>query len=285
MKRTLLWAAAIAIAACPARGQSACSPPGMYAGVDLLFLSPKISDQGLSDIFFYGNVPATAEYGGSLDAPLEFAQRVTLGYQGELGGGTRVRWFTFDNDLDYVGTWENGGPVVDIEGNLNLDVDAIDAEFTQSGNFRTWTWMAAAGARYGRVSFLEEEINFEDVPAAVFLGTTGVEFEGAGPTFAVEACRSIFWEGFSLFGNCRTALLFGDTDVFSAFDGDGRYHINNDFVQIWELQAGGRYLVPLTDSCDLVGATFWEAQRWDSDSNFLGDLAFHGFGTQIGLVY
>jgi hypothetical protein len=285
MKRTLLWAATLALVAGHAHGQSACSPSGLYAAVDLLYLSPKISDQGLSDIFFYGNVPASAEYGGSLDAPLEFAQRVTLGYQGELGGGARVRWFTFDNELDYVGEWENGGPVIDLLGGAELDVDAIDAELTQRGNFRAWTWMASGGARYGRVSFLEETINFEDIPAAVFLGTTGVVFEGGGPTFAVEACRSVIWDGFSLFGNCRTSLLFGDTDVHSAFDGDGQYHINNDFVQVWELQSGGRFLVPLMPGLDLIGAIFWEAQRWDSDSNFLGDLAFHGFGTQVGILY
>jgi hypothetical protein len=283
MKRAFLQATSLLLIANCA-GAAPCIQPGFYSGVDLLFLSPKISDIGITNIFFFGEVPAGAEFGGSFDSPLEFAQRVFVGYQGDQGGGARVRWFTFDNDLDYVGEWENGGPELELIGTANLDVDAIDAELTQIGAFRNWTWMGSAGVRYGRVN-LSETINFEDIPAAVFEEQTGVNFEGAGPTLSVEGARPFLMNGISIFANARTSLLFGDIDLRSSFVEDGLVHINNEFAQVWEFQAGTRARIPLTQTVDLFGGIFWEAQRWDSDTGLLGDLAFHGFGAQFGFFF
>jgi hypothetical protein len=260
----------------------------LYTGIDLLFLSPKISDQGFSDLFFpCCELPSTAHQDGTLGTELEFAQRVFVGYQGAGGGGVRVRWFTFDSELEYNGEWENGGAPLLLHGGLNIDVDYIDAELTQIGAFQTWTWLGSAGVRYGRAQIEEQDINFEDIPAAVFLDTTGMLFEGAGPTLSVEGARPILWSGFSIFANARTSLLFGDTDVATPFfDGPtATFTVDNDFVQVWEFQIGTRYFCPVSDGVDFFSGVFWEAQRWDSDSGFLGDLAFHGLGTQFGFLY
>lgn len=261
----------------------AAAEEGIYSGVDLLFLAPKISNQGVVRLFYYGDTPSVTNENGSISSDLEFGQRVFLGYEGDGGGGVRVRWFTFDQDLDYVGEAENG-VVIPLAGTLNLDVDAIDSELTQRGSFRNWQWQGSAGARWARVSLRENEINFEDIPDFAWAGSTGVEFSGAGPTFAVQGNRPILTEGFSIFGSARTALLYGDANVWSAFDSNGRYDIHNEFVQVWELQAGAQ-MVNEFDAFDFVSAIFWEAQRWDSDSGFLGDLGFHGFGAQAGIRY
>jgi hypothetical protein len=259
---------------------------GIYSGVDLLFLSPKISNQGLQEVFLYGDLPPAGnyEYEGSLDTPLDFAQRLFVGYQGEGGGGVRVRWFTFDNTLDYVGEWEGGGGPIVIEGGLNIDVDYIDAELTQMGSFHNWTWLGSAGVRYGRAAITEQFINWEDIPAALYLDETGVEFEGAGPTVSVEGARPIFYPGLSIFANCRTSLLFGESNLALPFL-DEPITIDNDFVQVWEIQAGVRHQKVVMDAFNVFSGIFWEAQRWDSDSGFLGDLAFHGFGCQIGVLF
>jgi hypothetical protein len=282
MKRAIFATALLLVANCA--WAVPCIQPGFYSGIDLLFLSPKISDVGITNIFFFGEVPAAAEFEGSFDSPLEFAQRLFVGYQGDQGGGVRVRWFTFDNDLEYVGEWENGGPELELLGTANLDVDALDAELTQIGAFRTWTWMGSAGVRYGRVN-LSEDINFEDIPAAVFDDPTGVNFEGAGPTLSVEGARPLLMNGFSIFANARTSLLFGDIDLRSPFIQDGLFQIHNEFAQVWEFQAGGRLRRPVTQAVDVFGGIFWEAQRWESDSGLLGDLAFHGFGSQFGFFF
>jgi hypothetical protein len=288
MKRTILWTAAIALLACRPAAAQVCGQPGAYATVDLLFLSPKVNDQSVQTIFYDGdNLPAAADTEGSLDSQLEFAQRFTTGYQGDQGGGVRFRWFTFDNELEYTGNWENGGPEIEILGTAELEIDSYDFEVTQSGAFRTWTLTGAAGARYAQIELSSVDINFTDIPAfnpLVF--NPGVEFQGAGPTVFLEACRPIVWEGLSIFGNARTAILYGDqTQVYSGFEGgDATILINNDYLQVWEIQMGGRYLCPVTDNIDMISGIFWEAQRWETESEYL-DFALHGFAAQFGLLF
>lgn len=274
----------LSLALCSLLTSVAAADEGWYANIDMLFIAPKISDQGVTNIFYYGGIPSITRQGGSIESPLEFAQRVNLGYEGECGGGLRVRWFTFDNNVDYVGEVEEGGPPISLAGQINLDVDAIDSELTQRGNFQNWDWRVSGGARYARVSLREEDINFEDLSDIVWFGSTGVEFEGAGPTFSAEGNRPILFDGLSIFARARTALLFGETDVWSAFEGGGRYRVHNEFVQVWEFQLGLESEREY-EWFDLVSGIFWEAQRWDSDSGFLGDLAFHGFGARLGIEY
>ena len=256
---------------------------GIYGGIDLLFLAPKISNQGVNRIFYYGDLPTVTGEDGSISSDLEFAQRLYVGYEGDGGAGVQVRWFTFDNELNYVGQVQNGS-LISLAGAVNLDVDAIDAELVQNGDFSNWEWRGTAGVRWGRVRNREIAINFEDVPDFVWAGSTGVEFDGAGPTFSVLGQRPICFDGLSLFASGRTALLYGNIDVWSAFNAAGRYAIQNEFVQVWEFQAGLRCEKEF-DAFDLVSGIFWEAQRWDSDSGFLGDLGFHGFGVRAGIEY
>lgn len=284
MKRTF-WATVCAVAVASTAGATPpTAAPGMYSGIDLLFLSPKLNSANVTDIFYYGDAPGGGEGFGSIDEPLEFAQRVFVGYQGEAGGGMQVRWFTFDNDLEYAGAWENGSEIP-LNGDVNLDVDALDIELTQRGNFGIWNLWVTGGVRYGRLDLTEGAINFEDVPAFIYPGRTGTEFEGAGPTVSLQAARDVLWDGVSIFGNARTALLFGDTELSSAFFDESPLIVQNDCVQVWEFQFGTRVQRPVTEAMDLIVGIFWEAQRWDSDSNLLGDLAFHGFGTQVALLY
>lgn len=257
---------------------------GLYATIDLLFLSPKLSNTGIGNIFYYDNAPSIISQDGSVASELDFSQRLTLGYEGDQGGGAQVRWFTFDNTLDYVGTVDEGGPPILLSGGLNIDVDAIDAEIVQRGNFRVWDWIATAGARYARASVREEAINFEDLSDIIWFGSTGVQFEGAGPTVSVGGEREVIWEGFSIFARGRTALLYGDTTLWSAFRNGGVWTNHDDFVQAWELQLGVQ-MEHEYENVDCLMGIFWEAQRWDSDSQLLGDLGFHGFGVRTGFEY
>ncbi len=275
------------LALCPsflaATSVTARADQGWQAKVDLLLLAPKISETGVKNIFYYDGLASSSEESGNIESEIEFAQRVTLGYEGSGLGGAQIRWFTFDQELPYVGLVEESPPV-SLSGGVNLDVDAIDAELTQRGSFGTWNWLATAGARYARLSLREQQINFEDLDDIVWFGSTGVQFEGAGPTVSVSGTRPVLADGFAIFGGARTALLYGDTDLFSAFRSGGVYSNPNDFVQVWEIQLGTQ-MNKRFESLDLLTAVFWEAQRWDSDSDLLGDIGFHGFGVQTGIQY
>ncbi|MCA9127638.1 MAG: hypothetical protein KDB22_11155 [Planctomycetales bacterium] len=256
---------------------------GLTAEVEHLLLAPKLSDVGVQNIFYLEDLLNSVQEFGSITSDTSYAQRLVLAYEGDNAGGAQIRWFTFDQDLDYSGVVEET-PIVNLTGGVNLDVDAIDAEFTQRGEFHVWNWFATAGARYARLALREDSINFEDLIDTIWFGSTGVEFEGVGPTASVRGQRHIGKSGFSLFGSGRMSLLFGDTERFSAFRAGGSYVNPNEMVQVWELQMGSRFERRL-QNFDLLTGIFWEAQRWDSDSNLLGDLGFHGFGVNTGLRY
>lgn len=255
---------------------------GWTAQVEHLLLDPTISDSGVDRIFYFGGLPSASDQFGSIDSSLQYSTRLTLAAEGGKGGGAQLRWFRFDQDPSYTGVVEES-PTVLLNGGLNLNLDSLDFELTQRGRFGLWDWLVTGGARYANYSLREQDINFEDLSDFAWSGSTGVEFEGAGPTLSVLGERPVGSSGISIFGRARTALLFGDTDMFSAFRSGGVYRIE-DVVQVWEIQFGTnvnrRY-----ESFDVLGGIFWEAQRWDSDSDLLGDLALHGFGVTTGLRY
>ena len=261
---------------------------GLYGSVDLLFLSPKLNAVGFNNIFYVESPAASQSLDGSADSELEFSQRVIVGYEGDQGGGFQVRWFTLNNDAGYTGTGVdtiNGNlPVV---GLLNFDVDAIDAELTQRGKFRVWDWLATAGAHYARVDIHNSAngaFDWSGFGDAIWFALAGMEFEGAGPTVSVQGSREVIWEGFEFFGSARTALLYGDIELDSIYRaGGGPSVIHNIFAQVWEVQVGVRHEHEY-DAFDLVCGIFWEAQRWENDSN-IGDFALHGFGVNTGFEY
>ncbi len=287
MKRFFTWTMAAAMVVSCASATPSQAEEGLYAGVDLLFLSPKLNAVNFNNLFYNGS-PAVQTVDGALSAPLEFSQRVIVGYEGDQGGGVRVRWFTLDHTVGYSGLGEDSvNGTIAIAGNMNFDVDSIDAELTQRGNFRVWDWLASAGARYARVDIHEhfsDEFEWESFADAQWFGLAGMEFEGAGPTVSVQGSRPMIWEGFSVFGNARTALLFGEIELDTIYRTNGGPAVIPDvFAQVWEVQAGVE-MVHEYDAVDLVCRIFWEAQRWENDSN-IGEFALHGFGVHTGLVY
>jgi len=284
MRISLRWMVAALVVASGISAPGANADEGIHAGVDLLFLSPKVSSVGTNNIFNYSN-GAIVTADGSLDTELGFAQRVILGYEGDQGGGAQVRWFTFDNVIGYSGIEDHGGGLVALAGNTVLDIDSFDAELTQRGQFRSWEWLGTAGVRIGSLSLREDainDINWEQFAEFSWVGRSGVEFNGAGPTVSVLGSRPVLWDGFSIFGGARTALLFGDLEQFRY--SAGRWTNPNETVQVWEIQAGAE-MEQEYDNFDLVLRVFWEAQRWDSDSNLLGDVGLHGFGVHTGIEY
>ncbi len=281
MKRHICAALAIALSAV---GTVGAAESGVYANVDFLLLSPQIPTVAF-DNFFYNNAPTAARTDGSFSDGIDLGMRTTIGAEDCCGFGGRFRWFTFDQDYDYTGVWDTGTPIA-LNGGFNLDVDAFDFEFTQRGDFCNWNLQAAAGLRYGSLEVRNNNIDFSIIPAALFLlPGVGVDFDGVGPTLALQGNRQLGCSGFSLFASGRTSLLFGDTDITTPFLLGGNIAIQDDMVNVTEIQIGVNHERCLNECYTLTSGIFWETQRWDSDSGALGDVGFMGLGLRSGLRY
>ncbi|MEM6798152.1 MAG: Lpg1974 family pore-forming outer membrane protein [Planctomycetota bacterium] len=283
MDTRLAMRAACGVALTSVLAGAAAAEVRWYSSVEALLLTPKTNSQGFNN-FFYAEAPVNVETKSSYANSMEGGVRFVGGFEDSCCGfGGRVRYFLFDNTVDYRSVWDSGTPV-SLSGGVGVDVDAFDCEVTQRGEFRKWDLLVAGGLRYGGVDVRENSGLFSGLSAAVFFGPTGVSFDGVGPTFAGEARRELGASGLSIVGRARTALLFGDIDIASAFHGGGAISIEDEFVQVWEFQFGLAY----DHDCSFGTATcgvFWEAQRWDSESNALGDLALHGLSLMGGITF
>lgn len=277
------WMAALLATLTTSGVVSANDDAGWSARVDALLLTPKVQGQGFRNIFV--EVPDATEFLGQFDNGLEGGVRFVIAKENCDGFGVRFRYFDFDNDVGYDGIWDGGTPIV-IDGESFVDVHAIDIEATQRGTFRSWDLQVSGGLRQGSVEIGQEGGLFPGVGTFYAL-RSGVEFDGVGPTFAVGADRRLGGSNLSLVGRARTSLLFGDIDVLPTFGGGSQvaFSIVDEFVQVWEFQFGLNYEKRISRGREILVGVFWEAQRWDSDSNALGDLALHGLSIQSGINF
>ncbi len=256
---------------------------GWHARVDALLLSANVSGQGFQRIFQV--IPDGVYFGGNLDGGLQGGYRLVGGKENCEGLGVQFQFFNFDNAVGYNGEWENGVDL-DFVGELDVDVYAFDAEVTQRAEFRRWDLLVGGGLRVGGVGIHQDGSLYPGV--ASFYGVpSGVDFVGIGPTLSASAERPLGSSGLSVVGRARVALLFGEleqTPTFGALTPPILARTENEFVQVTEIQFGMNYRKGL-GSADGTFGVFWEAQRWDSDSGALRDLALHGLSLQTGLIY
>lgn len=260
----------------------ALAEAGWNAGVEYLLLAPKVNSTGFEMLFYEGVDFDTVETEGDYNNKLEGGVRLTGGYETCCGFGAQVRYFSYDNDIGYQGLW-NAGTTIPVFGQNTIDVDALDIEVTQRGEFKSWDVVATGGLRYGSVDITQPTNFFSGIPAVIFGGPTGVDFTGVGPVVSLSAQRPLGY-GLSIFGRARMAMLFGDVEVTPAFQSGGTFTVQDEFAQVWEMQFGLQMNHDFNGH-NVFGGVFWEAQRWDSDSNFIGDLGLHGLGLSAGCTY
>ena len=216
---------------------------GVYAAVDLTFLRPYVSGDGLSIL-----IPSPGP--GGLEAEYTFAPRIIIGYEGASGLGIRARYWFFDQDFALDG----------IAPTFGIDMDVLDVEATIRKDFGSWDLQFAGGVRYGR-----EEMSS--------LGVTSC-FEGVGLTVAAEVMRPVVNRNWSLLGNFRGSLLYGEMrDTGLLWTGVS----TNEIMQVWEMQLGVEYAREM--SAGEVAIQFlWEAQYWENAwiGSWLSDLGFSG---------
>jgi hypothetical protein len=256
---------------------------------------------------------------GSEVAPLAW-----LAYTREDGWGVRGRWYNFDGDSNVSAVHDGsagltlifpdplgviGTPTVttestfDIQSNLRLDV--WDLEATKSLQSGPWTLLVAAGVRYAHMS---QDYNFVGVETATGDTATlrsGHNFNGIGPSFALESRRALGGNGLALYGNARGAVLFGtakQTAFFALADAAGVVTASalntaqqSDVLPVGELEVGleyGRQMghVRVFAQAGFVGQVWWGAGNASNTAIFgssdnSSNLGFVGGAFRLGFSF
>lgn len=210
--------------------------------------------------------------------PWGVAPQGFVGYVGENGLGLRVRYFQFDHGSSAVGQpnataaffGQNPLGILGVNFNINpaagdlavanssLSVLTWDFEVTQEWNPGQWRLTAAAGVRYAHMSQTYRFaylVNNNPAANGSFVNDSGHNFNGAGPTLALEARRAIGTFGLALYANARISVLFGDGGQSGFSDGLEGPNANNpgapfhedasrhqiDILPVGELEIGAEY--------------------------------------------
>jgi hypothetical protein len=242
---------------------------GIYAEAEALFLRYHRAD----GIRFGASADDQAE-----DFDFEITPRLTIGYECD-GLGVRVRWWTFDYDV-------NG--VTEPDSSLSVDTDVTDVEvFGVIDLGCNWTLEVSGGIRF--VNFDETMFDFDDA-------IRQNSFDGWGGVIGAELRRSI-GESCGVFARVRGAILMDDKDI-TLVDFDQEFIDSRTLVDstlpMLELTLGVEYRCCL-GNCEVFARATAEWQHWynfsthfedalnNDDLGGPSDVGFGGFGLSIGV--
>ena len=229
----------------------------LYGSVEMTFLRPRVS--GVIGAFSPHN-------GGRLLANnFDTGIRYVLGYRGENGLGFRGRYWSFNDSYAFQPPY---GPA-----NMMIDTQAADMEVTLLQTHRTWDVELSSGIRYGKLRY------FSDTPGAFGVGEA--YFEGIGPTMAGNIQRPLGSSGFSLFGNLRGSLLFGEIRNASMLLNLPNGPVRDEVATTIENQLGVAWTAEIGQSAQFELRTAWETQYWMSET--LSDDTF-GISSNLGFM-
>ncbi len=269
---------------------------------------------------------------------LDVAPLAWIGYLSDCGFGGRVRWFQYDQGSSINVSPQTGETItpadpLGIGGSLpsglpsfskttdkltfesGLAVNVWDFELMQHIACGQWDLLLAGGLRYAHVAQ-----NFVAATNATVFGPleakvrpeirSGHNFNGAGPTVALDARRFLGHGGLALYANSRLSILFGSGEeiaqgfLFNPTTGAlVAQAINSreqsDILPIGELEVGVEFGRDLDDNgsrafvqLGLVGQVYWGGgnaanvesiftQGADGTNNF----GFVGLVLRAGLTY
>jgi hypothetical protein len=296
---------------------SCCGTGGWIIGAEVIFLK---AAAGSNEAFMQTTGGESSVRSFSFDYDPAF--RAWTGYQNCDGFGARARYFYYDQDANPETAVNPANSVIErdiSESNSNvggylaeadiqgaggsfaaftgLQVQALDIEAVQTIAFCNADVTMAGGVRYGRLESTLGAASFAANGAldqAYFVATN---FEGWGPTIAVDARRPIRNGNLALLAGMRASVLFGesDTQVFTATGntGDDFMQLDRDSgVFIGEVMFGAEYSRCFANGIQATLRGAWEGQYWTgaplatsmgenfSDPN---DLFLNGFN--IGLEF
>lgn len=178
-----------------------------YVGLDVPVLKPHTGTLG----FGYGAAHPEVDITPSHD--FEISPRIFLGWENADGLGLRARYRTFDADATEQFAFPANHPLAGVLAGTKtwLKADTIDIEATQRGCLGQMQFQVAGGVRYAK---METGVGaFGTAGAIPFDVGIGMEFEGVGPTVAIDLRRPFGSRGFALVGGVRASWLYGQTDA------------------------------------------------------------------------
>ncbi len=274
-KKGFFWAVLLAPLLMPAsaRGEDmgsgeedpiCCESPtsNWYAGVDLTVLKPHLGTLG-AGILVYPEVDVTPGF------DYEAAPRIWLGWDNADGLGIRARYFTFDAGATQTPP-ANHPPLalgaLELQGTYAwLEAQTLDFEATQRGGLGQLQFQLAGGFRYAKmetgVGAFGTLANLLPLAAGV-----GMDFEGVGPTVAVDFRRPFGSRGLALVGSARSSWMYGETDlgltgVLAGFPAG--VYADDHLMQINELSLGVEWSRCLARGGKVTLAALWESQAWE----------------------
>ena len=231
---------------------------GWYGGAEATILEPFMS--GAPSVF--GGDP---EPGSLIQQQFLAGVRYQLGWANEAGLGVRGRYWSYYQFFTYA------DPYAPAE--LGIDLQAADLEATVTQRVWNWDTLLSAGARYGKLGYVNKE-------ASIF-GVGTATFEGVGPTVALEGRRRLGGSAFSLYGNIRGSALFGTIANKSLFTSMPRSNITGEVMGVAENQLGITWDWVASNGLVIEARAVWETQYWMN--NTLSDDVY-GIGTNLGLI-
>lgn len=231
---------------------------GLFGSVEVLFLRPHISGAPSS----FGLGPTVSR---TIDSDYTANVRYVLGYMSDSGIGIRGRYWSFDDQYQYV------PPFAPAE--LGVAAEAADLEAVLTQKLRHFDFEVSGGVRYGKLEYTN--------PSATLLGIGQLTFEGIGPTLGVAARRDLGVQGLSLFGNLRGSMLVGDVRNGALLPFMPATTFEEEIMLIGENQLGVSWKHDLGQHVQLELRTAWETQYWFS--NTISDDVY-GIGSNLALT-
>jgi hypothetical protein len=285
------------------------------SGFQITLLKPYFSDN-----IAYSTTDSDAQtFTSTTDAPfrygLSIAPRIWIGASNCDNLGIRARYWQFDQEADPVAANPpaNGlgqvapapfsnvnqaiaNPNQTLFANSSLEMHVLDLEGTKWIDFCNWSFGAAAGLRYGANKQYYQSRTTTAEGATIGTIDFSHNFDGVGPTFALEGHRQLT-PRLGIFSNARASLLFGETR--SALDTVSNQNANNpvigrrysnrfDSLPIGEIQVGADWCYPIGTRATLNAQIAMEGQVWEgmgSASSEIGDVGLFGFSLGGGVSF
>ncbi|MFM7035439.1 MAG: Lpg1974 family pore-forming outer membrane protein, partial [Planctomycetia bacterium] len=212
---------------------------GWYGGAEVTILEPFMS--GSPAVF-----PLDPSAGSLIDQRFLAGVRYQVGWANEDGLGVRGRYWSYFQYFTYAAP--------NAPNQLGIDLQAADLEATIAHRLGRWDALLAAGARYGKLGYVNN--------AASIFGVGTATFEGVGPTVAVEGRRRLGGSAFSFYGNVRGSALFGTIANKSLFTSMPASNIGGEVMGVAENQLGIAWDRVTEGGLVIEARACWETQYW-----------------------
>src|SRR5262245_50759943 len=253
----------------------------IVGGLGVYFIQPNFeSNAAFQTTTSIGGVTILRRHDFRYD--MDAAPSAWIGWVNDCGFGARLRWFLYDQgaheetinpgDTTIRSASPIGIPAIvsskagnRFSADSGLAVQTFDFELTQSvPGCCDWDLVVAGGIRYAHVAQTYNAFG-TTTPVAAVLPSAGIlsghNFNGAGPTIALEGRRRFGCSGFALYGNLRGSLLFGSAEAqaFRTATAGGVTTITHDsatqqsdVLPIGEIEVGAEYVRGFGRACGVL---------------------------------